>query len=229
MDKQDVIKKIQKCLALSKSANEHEAAAALRQAQKLMELHRVTDADLFIAGVTEASATAGALRKPAAWEAGLAALVGAAFTCSYFFRGLATSGKWVFVGLGPNAEVASYAFHVLLRQLRKGRAAFIASECKRLVPASKTRRADLYCAAWVRAAAAAVHAVAPQGDEAKVIDAYLADRYPSLCELAVADRNANRKLREKDVDAVLAGAAAGREVQLNRGVGAATAGPALLG
>jgi hypothetical protein len=229
MDKQDVIKKIQKCLALSKSANEHEAAAALRQAQKLMELHRVTDADLFIAGVTEASATAGALRKPASWEAGLAAVIGAAFGCAYFFRGLHASGKWVFVGLGPNAEVASYALSVLLRQLRKSRAAFIKSECKRLVPASKTRRADLFCMAWVKAATGKLHALVPREDEAKVIATYLEDRYPSMGELELVNRNANRKLREKDVDAVLAGAAAGSEAQLSRGVGTVAAGPALLG
>lgn len=46
MDRAKVLDKIQKCLALSKSPNEHEAAAALRQAQKLMEKHGITDADL---------------------------------------------------------------------------------------------------------------------------------------------------------------------------------------
>lgn len=38
--------KIRKCLALSKSANEHEAAAALRQAQKMMEMHGLSEDDL---------------------------------------------------------------------------------------------------------------------------------------------------------------------------------------
>lgn len=38
--------KIRKCLALSKSANEHEAAAALRQAQKLMAMHGLSEDDL---------------------------------------------------------------------------------------------------------------------------------------------------------------------------------------
>ena len=35
MNRDDALKKIKKCLALSRSANEHEAAAALRQAQAL--------------------------------------------------------------------------------------------------------------------------------------------------------------------------------------------------
>lgn len=72
-DKDRIIDKIRKCLALSNSANEHEAAAALRQAQKLMELYRVSDAELLAAGVGEASTHAGASRKPSSWENGLAA------------------------------------------------------------------------------------------------------------------------------------------------------------
>jgi hypothetical protein len=46
MDKQTVFDKIKKCLALGASSNPHEAAAALRQAQKLMDMHGVTQADI---------------------------------------------------------------------------------------------------------------------------------------------------------------------------------------
>jgi hypothetical protein len=35
MDRETALTKIKKCLALAKSSNEHEAAAAMRQAQKL--------------------------------------------------------------------------------------------------------------------------------------------------------------------------------------------------
>src|SRR5690348_8415840 len=45
-DKTRAMEKIRKCLALSKSANEHEAAAALRQAQKLMQMHDLDENDL---------------------------------------------------------------------------------------------------------------------------------------------------------------------------------------
>ena len=37
MDKETALTKIKKCLALSKSVNEHEAAIALKQAQRLMQ------------------------------------------------------------------------------------------------------------------------------------------------------------------------------------------------
>lgn len=52
MDRAKLIEKIQKCLSLSTSPEPHEAAAALRQAQKLMAKHGVTDAELGLASYT---------------------------------------------------------------------------------------------------------------------------------------------------------------------------------
>jgi Protein of unknown function (DUF2786) len=48
-----ILEKIQKCFNLSKSCEPHEAAAALRQAQKLMAKHGVTDAELGMIGYTK--------------------------------------------------------------------------------------------------------------------------------------------------------------------------------
>lgn len=45
-ERQRMIEKVRKCLALSKSANENEAAAALRQAQKLMQAYAITETDV---------------------------------------------------------------------------------------------------------------------------------------------------------------------------------------
>jgi hypothetical protein len=227
MDKQTIINKIRKCLALTGSANEHEAAAALRQAQKLMEIHRVSDTDMLIAGVAEAGVKAGGSRKPAGWEAGLVSMIGMAFGCPIFFRGGSSVGQWIFVGVGTNAEVAAYAFSVLLRQVRKGRAAFIKGECKRLIKTSKVRRADLFCNAWVAAASSKVRAMAGQEGDSEAIDAYMLQHHPSMTKMKLVDRNANRNLRVKDWDAVSAGSAAGTRVQLNRGVGAAR--PTMIG
>ena len=46
MNKEDVIKKIKKCLRLSASSNEHEAETALRQARALMEKYGIDDAEM---------------------------------------------------------------------------------------------------------------------------------------------------------------------------------------
>lgn len=45
-DREKALDKIRKCLALGKSPNEHEAAAALRQAQKMMAAHNLTEEDV---------------------------------------------------------------------------------------------------------------------------------------------------------------------------------------
>ena len=68
-DRKKILDKIRKAMALSKSANEHEAAAALRQAHKLMELHGITNADIDAAEITDSLVRAGASVTPAEWEA----------------------------------------------------------------------------------------------------------------------------------------------------------------
>lgn len=50
MDRAKLLSKIEKCLRLSKSSEPHEAAAALRQAQKMMEAHGVTEVELGAVG-----------------------------------------------------------------------------------------------------------------------------------------------------------------------------------
>lgn len=46
MDKNKIIEKIKKCMALGQSSNANEAAAALRQAQKMMNAHGLTEDDV---------------------------------------------------------------------------------------------------------------------------------------------------------------------------------------
>lgn len=218
MDRKTIIAKIRKCLALAGSANEHEAAAALRQAQKLMELHRVSDTDVLAAEAAEANARSGAGSTPANWEGGLASMVSRTFGCKHFFKEGRPLGHWVFVGTGANAEIAQYAFEVLLRQLKKARAAFVKSECKRLVKASRLRRADLFCTSWVIAASVKVQDLVCEEREVAAIDAYVGQHYPTLHRLVCNDRNQGRNLREKDLSAVTAGMSAGLQAQLHRGV-----------
>ena len=55
MDKKTALAKIKKCLARAKSANEHEAAQALKQAQALMREFEVTEQDVEWSQVNEAS------------------------------------------------------------------------------------------------------------------------------------------------------------------------------
>lgn len=56
MSREELLRKIRACLRLSTSANEHEAAAALRQARALMEKHGVSHAEALAGEVSEREA-----------------------------------------------------------------------------------------------------------------------------------------------------------------------------
>jgi hypothetical protein len=220
MSDEKILDKVKKCLALAASANEHEAAAALRQAQKLMEANGLTDADVLASQASEAGVKAGAAVKPSSWEVGLATRIGTAFGCETIFR--AGFGRiWVYIGAGAAPEVASYAFHVLLRQAKKARTDYIDTALRRVQKtAIKTRRADTFCEGWVRSAMSAVTRWTASEDQAAAVQAYIGVKYPSLKRLDSIDRNKGRRMQDHDYKDHDSGRSAGRGAVLNRGVGA---------
>lgn len=217
-DREAIIAKIKKCLALAKSSNEHEAAIALRQAQRLMQQHGITDFDVETADIQEEATNAGASSHPARWECGLATRVAKAFECQVFLAVWWPVGKWTFVGVAPAAEIASYAFAVMFRQVKRARSAYIKTTLKRCGPTNRTRRADLFCEGWVVAATALIEAFAGSEAQQARVTAYLGNKR-SLAEFHGRNRNAGRKLAERDYGDMDAGHTAGSEAQLNRGVG----------
>lgn len=222
MDRKTILDKIRKCMALAASSNEHEAAAALRQAQKLMEQYGVSDDEMLAAEAGEQAARAGAMRSPAAWESMLAGTVADAFGCNVFFNEHLRHGEWVFVGTGAAFEVAKYCFEVLFRQVKRARAEHIKTALKRCKTATKTRRADLFCEGWVRSALGKIEAMTIGEREQAACSAYLTKHYPALAKFTTRDRNAGKKsLSDRDMGDYLAGHRSGKEVELNRGVGGA--------
>ncbi|MQY50773.1 DUF2786 domain-containing protein [Rhodocyclus gracilis] len=228
-ERDKIIAKIRKCLALSASANEHEAEAALRQARKLMETHGVADLDIAAAEAAERRAKAGAKAKPAQWEASLAILTGEAFGCRVIFsQGWDRAkwepiGEWAFIGTGAAPEIAQYAFSVLLRQVRRARSEHIKIKLKRCKTETKTRRADLFCEGWVDGVSRALGAFASSDAGSSAIEAFVAKRYGALDSLEARDRNAGRKLHDHEYDDAQAGHCSGRQAELNRGVGGGSA------
>ena len=216
-----MIDKIKKCLALSASSNTHEAAAALRQARKMMDEHNITDLDMQVSGVGERRAKAGAQNRPSNWETMLASKIADAFGCRVIFSGgaWARSGEWRFIGC-ESLEVAHYAFTVLHRQAKRLRAEHIKATLKRCKPATKTRRADLFCEGWVRAVAGAISNYCGTEREHAAIDSYMEKNYPILRHMDATDRNAGRRgLPAREWDDYTAGNRAGKSAVLNRGVG----------
>lgn len=219
MDKDTAISKIKKCLALSKSANQYEAATALRQAHALMAKFSIDDQELLAAEASCSRSKAGAKRTPAAWETILASTVAQAFACDHIFEQGRANGSWAFVGCHSAPEIAKYAFDVLFHQLKHERQAFITLSCKRLKSANKTARADLFCAGWVMSVADQVSKFAETPKNKPAIAAYKEQLYGSLVPLESRNRNDGRKLNEKDWDATSQGYKAGRNARLSHGLG----------
>jgi len=218
-DRDKIIAKVKKCLALAKSSNEHEAAAALRQAQKLMQAHGIDDLDIEHADIQEERTRAGAIKTPAMWEGALAECVARAFDCVVYLHRIGFVAHWVFVGATPSGEIARYAFEVLFRQIKKARADYIKFVLKRCTK-TRTRRADLFCKGWVVAATALVRGLAGNEAARERAMAYLHHQH-TLTQHNSRDRNEGRRLSEREYGDMDAGHRAGRDAQLNRGLNGA--------
>jgi hypothetical protein len=218
----DVLAKIRKCLALVKSANENEAAAALAKAQALMQAHGIDDEMLALAEFEESAARGQRAQRPPVWETLLARTVEHALNvCSFIDDNLDRR----FVGRGPKSEIAAYAFLVLYRQLKAARRSYIATHLKRCKPARKRVRADIFCEAWAASVCHKIKALIAENERDAGLDQYLAVRHPGL--VTIDARQA--KLAGKGAnDDYWYGRNAGSKVELNKGVGAGEAQKALI-
>lgn len=232
MTRDQALAKVAKCLALSRSANEHEAAAALRQAQALMREHAIDADDIELSQVGEAAvpSRSSALNK---WEALLAEFIGDAFGTAHFslklqrlLGGRYCQGRdWVFVGTGAAPQIAAYAYDVLSRQCAAARATHIRKQPGSCKPITKTARGDRFAVGWVLAVRALVARFAGNPRDQVLIERYLADKHPELTSVKPRDTAVGRNVRDADLDA---GFQAGKKAELHKGVGAA-ARPLALG
>lgn len=216
-DKNKILDKIKKCLALSKSSNQHEAQAALRQAQKLMEAHNISESALLASTVGRTFTKAQAKARPNQWECNLAVVVARAFGCDSLYSATPYGGYWVFVGIDPAPEIAEYTMAVLLRQIIRDRKAFIATIHGNTKRARKTQMADLFCAGWVRAAGSSVHAMVRTKEQEDAIKAFYGDREETE-PLEATDRLKDKKFSASDSKAYWSGKDVGANVQLHHGV-----------
>lgn len=224
MNREDALKKIKKCLALGRSASEHEAAAAMRQAQKLMEQFGLREQDVSLADVAEVKVKACSTAANA-WELRLVHMIAAAFGCETFGQlsgsynaagNFVRARNWVFVGMQAAPTVAGYACEVLLRQCAKARLAHIAKQPKNCKPITKTARGDAFAMGWVIAAEQLVERFSqPEADKALLLT-YIEQQHGELTKGKARDTT---KARKTDYGHFAAGHRSGQTAQLNRGVG----------
>ena len=228
MNRDDALKKIKKCLALGRSASEHEAAAAMRQAQKLMEQFGLREQDVSLADVAEVKVKACSTAANA-WELRLVSVIADAFGCETFgllagrynrAGNYVRSRHWVFVGMHAAPSVAGYACEVLLRQCAKARLAHIAKQPRNCKPITKTARGDAFAMGWVSAASQLVERFAqPEADKALLLN-YIEQQHGELKSNKA--RNI-AKARKTDWGHYSAGHRSGENAQLHRSVGGTAA------
>lgn len=220
MTREEAILKIKKCLALAKSANENEAAIALRQAQALMREFQI-DPDLL--DIVEASCETKSTKTPQAWEASLVLTIARAMQCKPIFSsGSSTWGikaSWSFIGVDPAPEVASYTFDVLYRQIIRSRKNFIETTLNRVtVKKNKVRRADLFCEGWV---ASVKHLITDLDIDVPAntnerIKKYMDTTHGKLGSFTPKDRNKGKTFTERAANDYHAGKQSGKSAKLNQ-------------
>ncbi len=232
MNKKTVIEKIKKCLALSKSANQHEAAAALRQAIALMEKYEIDTNDPDLLGITEVSILGSGTAKPTVFEAVLANSIAKMMGCKALLQseimitaqlGFKKKFNWTFIGFDPAPEIASYAFDVLFRQLKKARTVFISTQLKRVqIKANKVKRADLFCEGWVLEATKQVSNLNPNKEKIDQIQSYVQQKH-KVRNSEPTDRNKKTNTSaDRYQNDLHAGRTAGKNAKLNNAMNGGT-------
>lgn len=188
-----ILNKIKKCLALSTSSEPHEAASALRQAQKLMELHGVSVEAIKMSDISEQKIKSKtSVSKPKHWENKLLKTVGRAFGCDLYWsssssyaRGKDVFGSYTYVGIKQQVELATYTAEVMQRKLMKAKAEYVGSLGDHLTRQVKIQRSDGFCLGWVASVAETIHTFANTEETQGLITSYI----NTICKGSVAKQN----------------------------------------
>ena len=219
----DLLKRIRKCLALGKSSNEHEAAAAIAKAHELMREHAISQEDVDLAEVGEASVKGTCTQSPPLWETLLCHTVCHALGVEAI---IGRNLERIYIGRGAAPEVATYAFAVLFRKLKAARAEYVRTRLKRCTVARKRQRADVFSQAWAGAVCRQVERLMPRQPVDDLVGTWVARRFRNL-EVA-STRAASHKGGRIDQD-YWNGREAGSRVELADGIGGGARPQGLLG
>lgn len=218
-DQQRALDKIKKCLALASSSNEHEAAAALRQAHALMKQHNLTHRAVLASQVQEIRVRTRYKARPPVWDQNLAGLIADQFDCKGLMLKDGYCVQWLFVGEGANPEIAEYAYDVLLNQVLRTRRQFLIEHLGDAPAGLKRKLGDHYCSGWVSNLSQRIAEFARQPQASDHIEAYLAQQHITVAPAAKAKRR--KTLSQNEYYAFHVGQQDARQVKLHRGVGSA--------
>jgi hypothetical protein len=181
MDRDSAIRKVKACLKLSQSANENEAAAALRQAQKLMKQYGLAENSAEVQGVTSTEATAGSWRsakRMPEYAVALAGMVAQVFQCEMLINCQPTTRgytadyvRFLFVGIDAASQLAGYAYEVLRRQLAGARRDYLKGLSSYRGARLKANSGNTFAMGWVDGARDKLQAFATEEDLPEAVKA----------------------------------------------------------
>lgn len=208
------LEKIKKCLSLANSSNPHEAEAAMRQARKLMDKFNLEASDIEASRVEEFQLTIGKSRTiPEKWQRMLGKTVAEAFGCAFIYRyGTSAGRRLVFIGERGQPELCSYAYDVLLRQLKDSRRQYLATLAETKA-AARRKHTMLYTEGWIAAVYKQVVKFSGVSEESEqAIAAYMEKNHAGIKRAKMK----RRKLTQAEYQAHLKGMSDGEEASLYR-------------
>jgi len=210
-----ILRKIKQCLALAKSAtNEHEAAAAMRSAQALMEKYRISADDVDMSSVDERRFAFGANRL-VDYQANLLNLIKRAFGVEVVIKRPLLGGSDVsFIGIAPQPELAGYCWEVLWAKLKVERSNYVKLQPKQCKRSTKVARGDQFALGWVYGVSKQISNFALTEQETALVKTYKAKHYPDLTSATALQRGK----KANTGNAVSDGYSAGQKHSLNRPV-----------
>lgn len=212
MDKEKIKDRIRKCLALAGSPNEHEAAAALRQAQKMMKAHSISEDEVGLTSYAEDFVDhndyAFARGKKPMTISAIACLMSTAFGLVFVWeRSEIGTHRVRYFGPKQNVMMAVHAHTVVNRAVGSAWRTYLKNQ-----PGAKgirNARASFYYG-WCHAVAKQVEDLNPQGDEGARIKDQIAKHYGE----ALAEAKAPKRTIYRDV--LADGLAAGKDFSIRR-------------
>lgn len=206
--KEKLINKLKKCLALSASPEPHEAAAALRHAQKLMRELQMDESDLLSLEIERTIVKTREGFGACTTMSILSNLIQDAFAVKAYFAcnpGSARRLNVCYIGPRDRVLLAEYSHRVVWRAMQSSWDNYLALRPE-LKGASKKRQAFHY--GWLSKVKAKVEAISPDDSEQKAINVWI---NRNVGELATKDMKAS----PVDSRAYNAGAAAAEDFSLH--------------
>lgn len=219
MDRAKALEKIQKCLALGKSPNEHEAAAAMRQAQALMRNFEVSERELDIMGFNSETVQTAiqAGKKIPITLANIVTLMRRAFGVTVVYERVKLRTDYNFavsyIGREDRVMLAGYAHTVVARAVEQSWQKHLKE--RPWLKGQVGSRAGFY-AGWVMGVQEKIEAFAMSDEDKKGAELFIEHHYGAL-------EDAVRSKTKIDSHTARAGLAASKEFSLHRPVNGAAA------